>query len=233
MEKKFIKLFDYYPCMFSLITLLFCVPIFVKFSKIFNIIMCIIGLLIFLLNYKKLKTKDFYLEIIFLVMVFISICFAGKNYLFDNAEKLVLCFLEIIILLHFHKFSNKFDDNVKLIKLEVIGFSFIMSLISLVLYWTNFHTYLCGFEIGYIGENLVGIYTHPNTAGAIAAFSIIFSIMLYKKYKDHEKLRFFLPFNIFIQTLIIFLAHSNAPKVLIASYLFLELIFSYLKKRKK
>lgn len=233
MEKRFLKLFDYYPCIFSLITLLFCVPIFVKLSKIFNIVICIMGLLIFLLNYKKLKVRDFYLELILLFAVSLSICFAGNANLVDNIEKLVLCFLEVIILLHFHKFSNKFDENMKLIKLEVIGFSFIMSLISLILYWFGFHTYVCGFELGHIGKDLVGIYTHPNAAGIIAAFSIIFSIMLYKNYKENNKIRFFLVFNVCVQTLIIFLAHSNAPKVLIVLYLFLELIFAYMRKNRK
>lgn len=232
-KEKLVVVFDYYPLIFSFITLLFCVPIFVNYNKYLNIIICFLGLLMFLFNLNKIRFVDFGLEMIFLLILGLSILVSGRNFLFQNIEKFALCFLEIILLLHFSKFSTKLNRNIRLIKIEVIVFSFIVSLISIILYKFGFHMYWKIFELGNIGRDLVGIYTHPNVAGIVAAISIIFSLMLCVESKKNKKIYSFLAVNIILQLLIIFLAHSNASIIIICTYIGFEVIFYYIKKYKE
>lgn len=137
------------------------------------------------------------------------------------------------MLLHFDKFSNNLEKNIRLIIKTQIGVSFLMSFVSIILYICKVHFYLLGFEIGNVGRDLVGFYTHPNTAGIFAAISCIFSYILYNANKNNKKLSAFLAVNVLLQLTIIVLAHSNASILIIFSYAFLELCLFYWNKRRE
>lgn len=232
MKNKLLKYCDYYPFIFVLATLLYSVVFFARISKYVNVAMFLLSLGVLYKYHDKIKLKKLILEILTLIAVVISIIVGKDEYLINNIEKLVLCFIQLIVLLNFNLYSKKTQKNINLIYWAVILFSFIFGTISLFAYLFRAHGYLLTFEIGNIGRDLVGVYTHPNIAGIVAAFSIIFAYVFLQKRHLMNDIKLFLVINVVIQTLIILLAHSNASIVFILVFFVFNFIFKQFKNKR-
>lgn len=225
------KVIDYYPLLFSTATMLYCISFFAGFSKFLNVIFGFVGGIIFLLNIKKLIIKNYTLEFLFIFIIVISSLLGDKAFLIENFEKILLCFLQFIVLLHYNDWTDKLETNIELIKKVFILFSSVASLISLVLYLINFHAYFSKFEVGYLGDDLIGIYINPNTGGVIAAISIVFSYFYFVKMKSKNG-KIILMMNMLLQLSIILYAHSNASLILVVSFFIFQYLFNLMKRKK-
>lgn len=230
MNKILTNILEKYYLIFIVATLLYTVPLFVKFSGLINMFLLLLGMLLILKNEKNLK--QFILlnksNILFIVLTTISVILYKQNFI-QNLKLIALAILQLFVLMNIKKYDENYCETIKKIVNVVIIFSFIVSAISLLLYMFNINFALSSYKIGKAGNDLTGIYIHPNTAGFVAGISIIFSIsniMHQKKYKIFNII------NIIMQLLIIILAHSNAPLMLIIIYIIL-LSFNKFNRKSK
>ena len=225
MKKQICTLLDYYPLLFSLITMLYSISLFTTISTLLNIILFFSGFLFFILNIKKINIRYCWLEILFLFILIASCLFNTNTYYFENMKLIILSFLQLIILLNFNIFSTKISDNIKYIINSLIIYSFIISFFSIIIYVISF---LFGSPYGMMGSDFTGLYIHPNTAGFIVAISLIFSYIYIRNYR----INYLIIINILIQTIILFFSHSNASIIMVITFFIFEFLF-YLYKKKK
>lgn len=225
------KVLGEYYLIFVIATLLYTLPFLVKFSGLINMILLLLGMVLIIKNEKNLK--PFILlnksSILFIVLTTISVILYKENFI-QNLKLIALAMLQLFVLMNIKKYDENYCITIKKIVTTVVVFSFIVSAISLILYMFDINFVLLSYKIGKAGDDLTGIYIHPNTAGFVAGISVIFSIsnLIYcNKYK------YFNIVNIIIQFLIILLAHSNAPLILFFVYIVLFLLNKVNKKSKK
>ncbi len=222
---------DYYPILFILVTFSYCFPLFVDFSTLLNMLLLILGTIVFILNFKSIKICDLILEITLFILTTFSII-VNQAFDFSNLKLLSLLFLQLFVLLHYNQYSTKIDKNLITIFNSIIFVSFLTSIISLIICIGNDTYYLFGYKLGLAGDDLTGIYVHPNTAGFVAFISIVFSVFLYRDSSNRKK--YFLFANGIIQTLVLYYSHSNAPILAVFVFLILYLLhyfFNYKKIR--
>ncbi|WP_270346129.1 O-antigen ligase family protein [Enterococcus thailandicus] len=209
-------------------------------SMLFNVV-GLVGGLILLVEFFEIITKkknfDYDISLVlFLTAFFISILLNHQYAFFANIKN--FSWEALFLLTIFSLAKNSEVKKSFFVKFQVIlvGFGFIMSFISLLMFIFNF-SYITPLanktnplRLGFVENRLFGAYSDPNYAAVMATIVILFSVYLFLKVSKSMLMRSLIIINIIIQILYIGLSGSrNGLIVLLALtsvYVFFQLFYS-------
>lgn len=206
---------EYYREVFITITILFTITFFVPFSTILNLFLLAWGSLLILrdLFTKRIifKFKRFIPLIGFMGIYIITIVINRNLNMFENIKVFTLTALQFFVLFAFDDEESQTTviHSMKKFNSIIITITFLASTISLFIYLFGIKCEFRGNIIGTSNGMLHGIYTGANTAGPLAAISIIVTLINYHFGKEH-KLHRFDYINIAIQLIFIYMTNSRA-----------------------
>ena len=229
-----------YRNVFIVCTILFTVVFLNTLSSVLNLFLLVWGGLIIckdILSKKTIiKSKIYIPLLVFLIFDTCTLIINRELNLFENFKIYLLSMLQFFILF---AFDNEEDEeyvfkNIMVFNRIIIIMTFILSSVSLIIYLLAINKeigdYVIGMSAG--GTMLNGVYTGPNTAGPLAALSIIATLMNMELRHDNKKNKF-LYINIIIQYIFICMTNSRATlySLLIFSFFYAIFYFNGLRNR--
>ena len=174
----------YYRNVFVICTILFAVAFLNKLSGVLNLFLLAWGGILILqdLFTKRIIFKSKLYIPLFGFMVFAAFTLIINRHmnLFENLKIYVLSLLQFFVLFAFDKDEEEdfVKNNIKNFNTILILSTFLLSSIALIIYILGINREVGGYVIGMEGGTmLTGIYTGANTAGPLAALSIIATLM--------------------------------------------------------
>lgn len=194
----------------------------------------------FLLKIKNKETIEYNRLLIAFLLIFLLSSIINMKYGLTSNLKLLAW--NAILILNVYEFSRQ---NIELaffysmIERILIVWLFLMSLISIVMYFIQFSFIRYGdgvldrLRIGFLESRLFGVFGDPNYGAVMALIAIIFSMYyLIEKKATTLVTQIFLIFNVLLQVAYIILSGSRAG--LLTSYtVFFIAVFIFLMKNKK
>ncbi|RHV58428.1 hypothetical protein DXB22_20815 [Clostridiaceae bacterium OM02-2AC] len=188
-----------------------------RVTSLFNYILLLLLLIDFVLMFMnkewKMWNKSKILAMLFLVFNFLTIII--NDNIVNSFKIFTFSCLQLIILFNY---TDKRWKITGIILTNFIVCTFITSIIGITLYFNGINITL------YTGRHC-GIYSNPNIGGILAVISLIFSIIILKRF---QIFKIFLIFNIIVQSIEIILCGSRASYVTLLIFM---LVFSYFVSR--
>ncbi|MDD6795256.1 MAG: O-antigen ligase family protein [Clostridiaceae bacterium] len=222
---------NFYFCLFYLITNLIVVTVLkdIPYINILSKIGLVWGIIIVLINTIKIyKRKPTLIELTIFVFLAFTLCLNLIAY--RNGENLKVWAVNSVILLaifciNTNKDTGKLKKELKVISNAMIIFTFIMSLISTIMYYGNI-TFTLN-EVIY-GDNQ-GLYIYKNSLAIASSISILISVYLITEYKK-SKYKIFYLLNIFLQLFPLFYSNGRSAVYLYIAVPFVLIFMRYKNK---
>ena len=152
---------------------------------------------------------------------------------YSNQKSFLIALMQIIIFFLIYKNRQNFSINTLKQELKIIiplttTLTAIASLISILMYITNFSNQQNGWPIGMVDDRLFGVYFNCNPAAFLATIAIIMAMIALKNKSKYSS--FYLS-NIIIQVIYILLTKCRSALIIIAIIL-AAMCYAYFIKEK-
>ena len=206
-------------------------PILGSYAKITVAWAGIVILYDILVTKRIFKVKYSKLIILFGIIWFVSVI---VNYKYNFKLNFTYYLYGVIhIWLLYPKYSDGNREELSRFMKCFVGFTFVTSFISLIMFVVQYEAWYGTHMIGYYMGRLHGVYVSPNAGGIYAFISIVMSLLIWKNSEEILKRweRYLLVFNVFVQTSYISLTDSSGTQITYMVFVFVVVMGAFINKK--
>lgn len=190
-----------------------------------------------LLNFKKYISARGIIWLVFFCGSYLLSAFLTRQYGFlENIQALIWMVIQFFIVYTYDN-SKSIEENKKEIQVfcwMLIGYTFFMSLVAIVMLITDYNHYRVAGDTavisGFLWNRLWGLYTDPNYGAVFSIISMVLSVAFYKLSK--KPIRVFLIINVILQVLYITFSDSRTALVALMVTVFAATFLLLLRAKK-
>lgn len=212
---------DYFKRFFLLNSLFFSFYFFDKYPQISTVTSSIFAIwAAAILLYKlftrqiDLRRKHLWVLGLFVAVYIVSMLLNFRTELIGNVKTLINTGITFLLVYYFDTPDRQQrEHNLHILFGIISAYSFIMSLITMVFYFSNI-------TLTVYAQRYCGIYSSPITSGLVACISLIVSIYFLLHWKTlRPRWRVFHIFQLLLQNVVLFIAGSRSPEICLLVFL--------------